>query len=222
MTRAVVETVTAVVVHDAVPETAPAGTVMELGPPHAGLEDVKLAVMPPLGAGDPRANVRVDAPPPVTVDGEKESEPSLAAVIVSVALAVLDPSDPLIDADVVAVTGEVEIEKVAVVLPLGTVTLPGTLAAVEADVRETEIPSVPALAEIVTVPVLVFPPATDAGETETLRRVCALAEPKTAAIRQVTEMKWRKAGNFMGSSLRRYRALSGLGKRGEFVMVARK
>ena len=175
-------------------DTSPAGTVIEPGPPQAELVDVKDAVSPPAAAGEPRASVQVVVFPPVTVEGENESEPSFAPVTVKVALALLVPMLPLIKAVVVWVTGLVFMVNVAVVLPLGTETLSGTEAAALDEDSETTCPLPPAFAEIVTVPLLVFPPATEAGETETLLTVWALAKPTHAATRLTATRNRRREG----------------------------
>ena len=63
---------------------------------------------------------------------------------------------------------------VAVELPAATVTLAGTVALVELDVRATTAPPVPAVPLKVTVPVDEFPPTTDVGFTVTPVSVAGL------------------------------------------------
>lgn len=67
----------------------------------------------------------------------------------------------------VEATLAVVMAKVAVVLPAGTVTLPGTVAEELLLDKATAIPPVGAAAFNVTVPVEEVPPATDAGFSET-------------------------------------------------------
>ena len=73
-------------------------------------------------------------------------------------------------ADVEAVTEVVVTVKVALVAPAGTVTLNGTVAAVELHERETDPPPVGAGALKVTVPVDEAPPTTLVGLNDTVER----------------------------------------------------
>ena len=68
--------------------------------------------------------------------------------------------------DLDLVTGVVVIVNVALVLPLGIVTLAGTLAADELSLSETTTPPLGAVPLNVTVPVEVVPPVTLVGFNE--------------------------------------------------------
>ena len=72
-------------------------------------------------------------------------------------------------------TAFVVIVNVAVFDPAATVTVAGKVATdVLLDVRFTTVPPVPALPLSVTVPVELFPPTTEVGETETDASVAGL------------------------------------------------
>ena len=99
--------------------------------------------------------------------------------MVKVAFDELLPRTPLIVEVAVTGTGVVAILKVALVAPLGTETLPGTVAAEFEELSVTVTPFEPAFAEIVTLPVDEVPPDTDAGIT-----VRALSDcPKLTAVK---------------------------------------
>jgi hypothetical protein len=86
----------------------------------------------------------------------------------AVSVTVLDdpPKDAVIVDDVVALTGLVPTVKFALVAPAGTVTLEGTLVALELSDSDTMAPPLGAAALMVTVPVAEFPPTTLVGLTE--------------------------------------------------------
>ena len=111
--------------------------------------------------------------PPVTDAGLNDNELSLGAVIERVAFAELDPKTPLIVAEVVVDTDEVETVNDVDVAPAGTTMLPGTVAAELELVRVMLAPELPAFAEIVTFPVAFEPPDTELGVTVNDLRVCA-------------------------------------------------
>lgn len=75
---------------------------------------------------------------------------------------------------VVAVTVEVVIVKFTAELPAGTVTVLGTTAELELDVRATTDPDGPAAPVRVTVPVEDVPPFTEVGETVRRARVAGV------------------------------------------------
>jgi hypothetical protein len=85
----------------------------------------KSTVAPPEGAGLPRTIVAVDASPPVTVDGSRDSD-TACGVTVSVVDADDEPRVPVTVAEVVEVTSPVVKVKVAFESPALTVTDDGT------------------------------------------------------------------------------------------------
>ena len=78
-------------------------------------------------------------------------------------------------ADVEAVTDVVVTVNVALVAPAGTVTLAGTVVAVESSESDTAAPPLGAAALRVTVPVEELPPTTLVGLRETADRVAPVA-----------------------------------------------
>ena len=78
--------------------------------------------------------------------------------MVRLASAELVPKVALTEAVIVALTGAVFAEKVAVVFPLATITDAGTVVFAFAVDKFTTVPVAPAFAESVTVPVEEFPP----------------------------------------------------------------
>jgi len=125
---------------------------------------------PPLGAPEVSVAVPVEPVPPVTLEGFTETADSEAGaaggVTESVAVRVTPSNVALTTADVDALTALVEIVKLALLLPAGTVTLAGTVATpallLESD---TSTPPDGAAAVSVTVPCDVLPPTTVAGFT---------------------------------------------------------
>jgi hypothetical protein len=110
---------------------------------------------PPEGAWPERVTVPWDVLPPLTLVGlsvSDESVTAVAGVMVSVACCELPPSVAVMAAVVTLVTVCVVTAKDAVVLPAGTVTLTGTLAAPLLLESVTTAPPVPAGPVRVTVP----------------------------------------------------------------------
>ena len=121
-------------------------------------------VAPPEGAGPSRVSVPCDDEPAVTLMGFNVTVVTAnAGVMFTSACPASDPSVAVIVATVFEVTDDVVTVKVAVVLPAGTVTLPGTLA--ELLLLESVITAPPEGAAVVrvTVPVELRPAATVAG-----------------------------------------------------------
>ena len=90
---------------------------------------------------------------------------------------VTPPRTAEIVADVAAATGAVVTVNVALVAPAGTVTLAGTLVALEFSESETATPPLGAAALNVTVPVDAVPPTTLAGLSATEANVGPVAPP---------------------------------------------
>lgn len=147
-------------------DLAPAGMATDDGPPQARTVEDRLTIVPPDGAADPIWTVPEQDDPPVNVEGLKESEASFGAWMVSVAFAEDFTNTPFIVTEVVTETGLVLTEKVALVEPAGTVTEEGTEAPWLDELSATAKPDDPALADRVTVPVEVTPPATLTGDSE--------------------------------------------------------
>ena len=131
---------TAVVVTVKVAVVAPAATVTVGGTVALPVLDVRLIDVPPVGAGAPRVTVPVEGEPPVTVAGERETAVSDAELIVRFALTVTSPRLGFaeralaeMEAICVELTAVVVTVNVAVVAPALTVTVEGTVAAVELD-----------------------------------------------------------------------------------------
>ena len=149
-----------------VAEVAPAATVTEAGTDALALLDFSVTTVPPEGAAAERVTVPVLDEPPAKELGLRETELTLDARVMA-RVDVCDlPAKVAVIVDVVAaVTAKVETVKVAVVAPAATVTVVGTVAAAVLElVSVTTVPPVGAADCIVTVPVLVEPPATDAGD----------------------------------------------------------
>ena len=123
----------------------------------------KATTTPAAGAAPVRVTVPVELFPPTTEVGVLVNEDKTGAFTVNVTLRVSLYVAEIVT-EVLAATGVVVIEKVADVLPVGTVTLAGTCAA---DVlllcNVTTIPGATAAAFSVTVPVELFPPTTVEG-----------------------------------------------------------
>jgi hypothetical protein len=129
----------------------------------------------------------VDGWPPFRIAGLRFIDSSDGGFTVRLAVALDPESAAVIVETVLADTGEVLIVKVAVVLPLATVTDAGAVTALFEEVRITVAPLAPALALKVTVPVEVAPPKTEVGERVTLETFCA----EQRAARQI-RIKARK------------------------------
>ncbi len=133
---------------------------------------VKVTVVPDGPAGEASVAVIVTLlTPPTTELVFAVTEEMLTGLIVKVAVT-LTPLAVAVSVSAVAeLTDEVVIENVALELPLATVTVAGTLAAVEFETEsETVNPLDGAAAVRVTVPVMLLPPVTEEDETLTLFR----------------------------------------------------
>lgn len=134
----------------------PCGTVTLAGTMTSGLELRSETVAPPVPAADVKVTVPVPDWPPVIVLGLTDTLLSAAGtgLIVSAKVLLTLASDAVIVTGVDVVTLPVVTLKVADVDPCGTVTLAGTLAAVEFELeRYTIHPPEPAAPVRVSVPV---------------------------------------------------------------------
>ena len=185
-----VEAVTEVVVTVKLALVAPAGTVTLVAVAAVELLESDMNA-PPAGAALVRVNVPCDVAPPVTLVGFSVSELRLAGggtgFTVSVAVRDAPPNEPVIIAEVDALTVLVVTVKLALVLPASIVTLAGTVTAVELSESDMTAPPVGAAAVKVAVPVEELPPTTLVGFTETA--------DKLAAARAVCGSKRRVAEN---------------------------
>ena len=152
-------------------EVAPAATTMLVGV----LAEVELlervTFVPAAGAGPFKATVPTQLAPPAKVLAFRVNRLKPGGLIANVAETELVFSVALIAELVLAATGFVETEKVAVVAPLCTVTEVGTVTDVLAELSVTTLPPDGAFAEMVTVPVDEEPPTTDEGDRTTLLTV---------------------------------------------------
>jgi hypothetical protein len=120
------------------------------------------------GAAPLSVTVPVELLPPTTELGDRLTEDNDAAVTVTVALAVPPSVAEMTEVAVTDTPGVVTV-KVADVLPAGTVTLPGTVAAVVLLLASvTEAPPVGAATFSRTVPVELLPPTTLVGLSDTV------------------------------------------------------
>jgi len=168
-----VELATGLVVTVKVADVLPARTVTLDGTVALPLFDDRLTTRPPEGAGANSVTSPVQEVPPRTVAGETETLLRPAEVIVSVAVFVVAPSVAEIVDVVVAGVEVVVIVKLADNAPEEIMTDAGTEASPVAP-RVTTTPPAPAGAYRVTVPVELFPPTTELGETDTLLRPAGL------------------------------------------------
>ena len=123
----------------------------------------KATTTPAAGAVPVRVTVPVELFPPTTVLAAFVTEDKAGAFTVNVTLRVFTNVAEMVT-EVFVATGVVVIEKVADVLPAGTVTLAGTCAAeVLLLCNVTTAPGATAAAFSVTVPVELFPPITVTG-----------------------------------------------------------
>ena len=106
--------------------------------------------------------------PAATVDGFSETLATVAGVMVSVAVTGVARAVAVIMSVSEATTGIVEIVNVVEDAPAGTVTGPLTVAYFALEDSTTTVPAAGAGPVKVTVPVEVFPPTTEAGESETV------------------------------------------------------
>ena len=144
---------------------APAGTEIELGTVTDALLLLRLITRPLAGAALLIVTVPVDGEPLVTVFGFNASSVRVGAESVRLALRVVAPTVAVSWPTVCVLTACVVIVKFAVVALAGTVTVAGTVMAVELLVRLTETPVEGAGVANVTVPVELVPPTTVVGET---------------------------------------------------------
>lgn len=168
---AVVFTATGVVVIVNVAVREPAAIVMLAGTIAADVLLCSVTNAPPAGAAPLKVTVPVEEAPPVTVCGLLVSDDKLAALTVKVAVRVA-PYVAVITAEEFTVTGVVVTEKVAVVAPAETFTLPGVCAtAVLLLESVTRAPPVGAGPLRVTVAVELFPPIRLVGLSATVESV---------------------------------------------------
>ena len=163
-----VDAATGLVVTAKVALVAPCATVTLAGTVAAPLLLASVTANPPGGAAAVKVTVPCEAAPPVTLVGLTATAESVAGaeggVTVRVADRVAPPWEPLIVAALDADTDAVVTGKIALVLPLATVTLAGTVAAaVLLLVRVTTAPPVGAALVSVAVPCDAFPPTTVEG-----------------------------------------------------------
>jgi hypothetical protein len=146
----------------------PAGTVTDGGTAAA---DVLLLVndttIPPTGAGAESVTVPVEPFPPMTEEGDREREESVAGGAgrtVNAEVLVTPPYRAEIATGVEADTGRVATTNVALVEPAGTVTDAGTVAAAVLSLaKDTTAPPAGAGPFSVTLPVEPVPPMTEEG-----------------------------------------------------------
>jgi hypothetical protein len=129
--------------------------------------DASVTTRPPAGAATDNVTVPVLDAPPATDVGFNVTDVSAGPVgppvTVSVAAWLETPVLAESDAVVVVATAAVVTVNDAVFVPLGTVTVAGTVAApVLLDAKLTTTPPGPALSASVTVAVVLTPPVTDA------------------------------------------------------------
>src|SRR2546422_431178 len=171
-----VDAATALVVTVNVTLVAPTGTVTLAGTVAAELLLDSVTCAPPAGAGPFSVTVPVELPvealPPVTVVGFTPSEERRTGCGFTVRVA--GRVTPLYTAEMVtgvdAATVLVVTVNVGLVAPAGTVTLPGTVAAVLLLDRVTDAPPAGARPFSVTGPVEVPPPVTVVGFSASERR----------------------------------------------------
>jgi hypothetical protein len=173
---------TATVVTGNVAAVSPAGTVTFAGTVAAPLLLESATTAPPAGAALLNVTVPVDELPPTRLVGFNATLEITGAVIVSVA-----PFEPLYVPAIVAVelllTAIVVTGNVAVVAPVGTVTLGGTVAAALLLESVTTTPPFGATPARVTVPVEELPPTTLAGSSVT--EESTVADMESAVVRVV-------------------------------------
>ncbi len=147
---------------------APARTVTDVGTVATLVAlELRVTTVPPVGAGPPRVTVPVDVVDEAIEDGLKVRPVTTAGLTVRVAVTVTAPAFAVITADVAVPTAVVVAEKVPLVEPAATVTVPGTVVEASPDVSVTAKPPVGAAPLRVTVPVEEVPPVTAVGATAT-------------------------------------------------------
>lgn len=156
------------VVIEKVAEVAPAVTVTTAGTVAADvLLEFSVTKIPPDGATPLSVTVPVEAVPPVTVVGYSDTPITAGAEMVSDAALDEVPNAAVIVAIVDVDTGLELIANAAEVEPAGTVTVVGTVAAAEFELKAIAYPPLGAGPPIVTVPEEDAPPMTLVGLTET-------------------------------------------------------
>ncbi len=164
---ATAETPTTLVVIGNVAIALPTGTTTVAGTTTFALSLVSVTVVAAVTTSV-SVTVPTEATPPTTGDGAAVILPTVRIRTARVPVAVV----PFALADMstfrVAVTADVLTVNVANVLPLGTITDAGTVAAAFEEVNCTVIPAAGAAPVNVTVPMEAFPPRTAAGENVTV------------------------------------------------------
>lgn len=144
---------------------SPAATVTDVGTEALVLDEVRLTVIPPLGAAPLRVTVPALGTPPTTVVGVRVKPVRAAEVTVRVAVVVAVPIVAVIVVGVEAATEVVVIANLAVVAPAAIDVLDGTVTTLVLADNAMTIPLAGAGPLIDTVPVDPAPPMTTAGET---------------------------------------------------------
>lgn len=125
----------------------------------------RLTVIPPDGAGPLKFRVPTEITPPTTVEGARVMLTSVGGTIVSVAVLVEPPTEPVIVTFDCVDTALVEIVKTDEVAPSAMWTEVGATALEELELRATSIPPVGAAPFNVNVPVTSVPPTTEVGDS---------------------------------------------------------
>lgn len=154
-----------------VADVLPAGTTTATGTVAEALLEDKVIEAPPAGAGVVSLTVPVDDKPPLTADGETPRLWIPDAMIVKLADSVMSTNWAEIVTEVLLATPVVPIVNVALVAPVATVTVAGTVAATLFEERLTTEPPGGAGYVNVTFPVDGVPPDTVIGVTDTAERL---------------------------------------------------
>jgi len=148
-------------------DVLPAGTVTVVGTNALALEDLSATMAPPDGAVPFKFTEQMAVSPSDMAAGLKATDLSVEAWTVMLLEFDAPLSEALIVDDLVALTPEVAIVKVADFMPGAIVTLDGTVTKEAGDASLTEIPPLGAALESFTVPVAELPPTTDVGDADT-------------------------------------------------------
>lgn len=140
----------------------------------APVDDESVTDEPPGPAAPVSVTVPIAELPPTSALGETPTVESVAGLIVSVAVLLVPFKAPVMVTVAPLDTALVVTVNVAVVEPPATVTDAGSVALELLEVSETDSPPVPAAALSVTVPIVGFPPCTDAGDSVTLVKLAAV------------------------------------------------